>query len=312
METRAHYVAIGAFVLALVFLGFTAVLWLAGTQFAVSYQHYDIYFKGPVTGLSKGARVDYNGIPVGQVSDIEIDPSNVEQVRVTVEIKSEVVIKEDCAANIETNILSGVSYVLITRGTQEAKVLTAQGGQRYPVIRSRRSTLASISARGPQLLEKLDDILDHLDDILDEHNRTALTATLDNVNKLSSTLAEHADDVTKLVADADDTMKKLGALAQAANKLADNIDANYATPEIKNQLIELAKSIEQTSRQLDVVLQDARPGVRTLSQQTVGDFNALISEARQFISGLSRVAAQLERDPTRLLFGDRREGYQPK
>jgi len=312
METRAHYVAIGAFVLALVFLGFTAVLWLAGTQFAVSYQHYDIYFKGPVTGLSKGARVDYNGIPVGQVSDIAIDPNNVEQVRVTVEIKTDVVIKEDCAANIETNILSGVSYVLITRGTQEAKVLTAQAGQRYPVIRSRRSTLASLSARGPQLLEKLDDILDHLDDVLDEHNRAAFTATLDNVSKLSSTLADHADDVTKLVADADDSMKKLGTLAEAANKLADNIDTNYASPEIKNQLIELAKSIEQTSHQLDVVLQDARPGVRTFSQQTVVDLNGLIGEARQFISGLSRVAAQIERDPTRLLFGDRREGYQPK
>jgi phospholipid/cholesterol/gamma-HCH transport system substrate-binding protein len=202
--------------------------------------------------------------------------------------------------------------VLITRGTQEAKVLVAHEGQRYPVIRSRRSTLASISARGPQLLEKLDDILDHLDDVLDEHNRTAFTATLDNVSKLSGTLANHADDVTKLVADADDSMKKLGLLVQAANKLADDVDKNYATPEIKNQLIELAKSLEQTSHQLDVVLQDARPGVRTFSQQTVGDFNGLIAEARQFISGLSRVAAQIERDPTRLLFGDRREGYQPK
>ena len=102
METRAHYVAVGAFVLALVFLGFTAVLWLAGTQFAVNYDHYDIFFKGPVTGLSKGAAVDYNGIRVGQVSEIGIDPNNVEQIRVTVEVKSDVVIKEDAAANVET------------------------------------------------------------------------------------------------------------------------------------------------------------------------------------------------------------------
>src|SRR5580700_7284095 len=118
METRAHYVAVGAFVLAMLFLGFVSVLWLAGAQLATTYAHYDIYFKGPVTGLSKGSRVDYNGIPVGQVSDITIDPDNVEQIRVTVEIKSIVVIKEDAAANVETNILSGVSYILISRGTQ--------------------------------------------------------------------------------------------------------------------------------------------------------------------------------------------------
>ena len=72
METRAHYVAVGAFVLAMVFLAFVAVLWLAGTQFSTSFAHYDIYFEGPVTGLNNGGRVEYNGIPVGTVSDIEI------------------------------------------------------------------------------------------------------------------------------------------------------------------------------------------------------------------------------------------------
>src|SRR5262249_7055117 len=151
METRAHYVAVGAFVLILMFLAFTAVLWLAGTEFATQYARYDIYFSGPVSGLNKGARVDYNGIPVGRVSNIEIDPQSVERIRVTIEVESRFVIKEDAAANVETNILSGVSYILITHGTQDAKVLTAHEGQRYPVIRPRRSTLASISARGPQL-----------------------------------------------------------------------------------------------------------------------------------------------------------------
>ena len=305
METRAHYVAVGAFVLALVFLALTAVLWLAGTQFAVNYAKYDIFFKGPVTGLSKGASVNYNGIPEGQVSDIEIDPNNVEQIRVTVDIKSDVVIKEDAAANVETNILSGVSFILITRGTQEAKPLVVHEGQRYPVIRARRSALASISARGPELLSKLDDILDHVDDLLNDKNREAFSATLDNVSKLTATLAAHSDDISQTVIDADAAMKKLATLA-------DDVDKTYASPELKAQVSDLLKGFNQTSHELDLVLQDARPGVRTFSQQTLADVNSLIGEMRQFISGLSRVAAQIECDPTRLLFGDRREGYQPK
>jgi phospholipid/cholesterol/gamma-HCH transport system substrate-binding protein len=313
METRAHYVAIGAFVLAMVFLAFTAVLWLAGTQFAVNYQHYDIYFKGAVTGLSKGAPVDYNGIPVGQVSDIEIDPNNVEQIRVTVEIKSDVVIKEDCAANVETNILSGVSYVLITRGTQEARPLAAHNGERYPVIRSRRSTLASLSARGPELLGKLDDILDHLNDLLDEHNREAFTATLDNVAKFSGALAAHSDDLDAMVLQGKDALAQGKDALISLQRLADDVDKSYATPNgLKDQLSTLLKGLTETGRELDQVLVDARPGVHTFSQQTVGDVNSLIGEVRQFVAGLSRVAAQIERDPTRLLFGDRREGYQPK
>jgi len=306
METRAHYVAVGAFVLALVFLGFTAVLWLAGTQFAVNYDHYDIFFKGPVTGLSKGAAVDYNGIRVGQVSEIGIDPNNVEQIRVTVEVKSDVVIKEDAAANVETNILSGVSYILITRGTQEAKQLTAHEGQRYPVIRARRGTLASISARGPQLLEKLDDILDHLDDLLNDHNREVLSATLEHVEKFTGTLSSHSDDIGEMVAAGKHALVSL-------DKLSTDLDNSYTTPDgLKDQLAGMLKGITGASRQLDQTLAETRPGIRAFSQHTLVDVDSLIGETRQFISGLSRLAAQLEHDPTRLLFGDRREGYKPK
>ena len=239
METRAHYVAVGAFVLAMVFLGFAAVLWLAGTQFAVNYDHYDIFFKGPVTGLTKGAAVDYNGIRVGQVSEIEIDPNNVEQIRVTVEIKSNVVIKEDAAANVETNILSGVSYILITRGTQEAKNLTAHDGQRYPVIRSRRSTLASISARGPQLLEKLDDILDHVEDLLNDHNREVIAATLEHVEKFTGTLSAHTDDIGQMVAEGKNTLTAL-------DKLSSDLDNSYSMPDgVKDQLIGMLKGLSR-------------------------------------------------------------------
>src|SRR4030088_3473779 len=111
METRANYVAVGAFVLAVVALGFAAVLWLARAQLTTQYATYDIYFTGPVSGLRDGATVEYNGVPAGRVKEIRIDPGNVEQIRVTVEIENNVIIKQDARANLETNILSGVSYV---------------------------------------------------------------------------------------------------------------------------------------------------------------------------------------------------------
>src|ERR1700728_842539 len=182
METRAHYVAVGAFVLTMVFLAFVAVIWLAGAQLSTSFAHFDIYFEGPVTGLNTGARVEYNGIPVGTVSDIEIvtDPkilaaNEKKPIRVTVEIKNSIDIKKDVSATIQTNILSGVSFILISPGKSDQPLL-ATGEQRYPVIRSKRSTLSILAARGPQLLDKLDVILDHVDDVLNDHNREAFSA----------------------------------------------------------------------------------------------------------------------------------------
>src|SRR5206468_12173297 len=181
METRAHYVAVGVFVQVLVAGGCGGVLWIGRAQLTTQYSVYDIYFRGPVSGLREGATVEYNGVPSGRVKEIRIDPSNVEQIRVTVEVENNVVIKQDAAANLETNILSGVSYIQIAGGTQDAPILTAEAGSRHPVIRARRSRLASVTARLPQILAKLDETADHLNEMLGEDNRRAIGDTLANL-----------------------------------------------------------------------------------------------------------------------------------
>jgi phospholipid/cholesterol/gamma-HCH transport system substrate-binding protein len=303
METRAHYVAVGAFVLVMISVAFAAVLWLARAQLTTQYATYDIYFTGPVSGLRDGATVEYNGVPAGRVKEIRIDPSNVEQIRVTVEIENNVIIKQDAAANLETNILSGVSYVQIAGGTQEAPVLTAEAGSRYPVIRSRRSRLASVAARLPQIMAKLDETADHLNELLGEDNRRSIGETLANLRILSADLA--ADAKPALV---------------AATTLLRNLDQSYSDPGgLREGLTagiadfdKLGRSLNDTSHQLQQALQDARPGVRTFSQRTLADVGELVAEARQLISGVSRLVAGIDRDPSRVLFGDRRKGYQPQ
>jgi phospholipid/cholesterol/gamma-HCH transport system substrate-binding protein len=303
METRAHYVAVGAFVLVMISVAFAAVLWLARAQLTTQYATYDIYFTGPVSGLRDGATVEYNGVPAGRVKEIRIDPSNVEQIRVTVEIENNVIIKQDAAANLETNILSGVSYVQIAGGTQEAPVLTAEAGSRYPVIRSRRSRLASVAARLPQIMAKLDETADHLNELLGEDNRRSIGETLANLRILSADLA--ADAKPALL---------------AATTLLRNLDQSYSDPGgLREGLTagiadfdKLGRSLNDTSHQLQQALQDARPGVRTFSQRTLADVGELVAEARQLISGVGRLVAGIDRDPSRVLFGDRRKGYQPQ
>ena len=303
METRAHYVAVGAFVLLMITVAFVAVLWLARAQLTTQYATYDIYFTGPVSGLREGGVVEYNGVPAGRVKEIRIDPSNVEQIRVTVEIETNIVIKQNARANLETNILSGVSYVQVAGGTQEAPVLTAEAGTRYPVIRSRRSRLASVTARLPQIMAKLDETADRVNELLGDDNRRAVGETLANLRTLSADLAAEA---------------KPALLA--ATTLLRNLDQSYSEPGgLREGLTggiadfdKLAKSLNENSHQLQQALQDARPGVRTFSQRTLADVGDLVAEARQLISGVSRLVAGLDRDPSRVLFGDRRKGYQPQ
>jgi len=313
METRAHYAAVGAFVLAMVFLAFAAVLWLARGALNQQFARFDIYFEGPVTGLRDGAEVDYNGVPVGKVIDIRIDPSNVSLIRVRVDIDPDVPIKTDARAAVETNILSGVSYILIDGGTQSAALLHAEGNETYPVIRAHRSRLASVTARAPQLLEKLNDTADRLNRLLGDKNQKALTATLDNLQSFSRGLADRNQDIADLLQNANNA-------AHQANKLIDDVDHSYAGPDGIGRRAAtaiadfdtLAKNLNETNGQVQSTLQELRPGLRDFGQHTLGNIDSLVSEARELVTGLNRVSDEIERDPSRVLFGDRREGYHPQ
>lgn len=313
METRANYVAVGAFVLAMVVLAVVAVLWLARGALTTELANYFIYFDGPVTGLRAGAEVDYNGVPVGKVRDVRIDPGNVEKIRVTIEIDASVAIKTDAAASVETNILSGVSYIQIVGGTREAALLRPVGDQPYAVIRAHRSRLASVTARAPQLLEKLNETADRVNELLDEKNRRAFAESLDNLRTFTTGLAERSKDIAELTANAN-------TAATALSSLLTDIDRSYSgTNGLGDRLTvaiadfdRVAKNLGDTNRQLQATLHDIQPGLRTFSRQTLGDVGSLVGEARQLVSGLNRVTDQLARDPSRVLFGDRREGFRPR
>ncbi len=306
METRAHYVAVGAFVLTMIVLGFAAVLWLGRAELTTQFANYDIFFIGPVSGLRVGAAVEYSGVPVGRVSDIKIDPTNVEQIRVTVEIDSNVAIKADAAAAVETNLLSGVSYIQIVGGTKDAPLLLPQPGQRYAVIRSHRSRFASVAARAPQILEKASDALDSLNELLDEKNRRAVAETIEHIRVLSDGLGNTNKDIDELAVNAN-------AAVLTASNLLGNVDKSYSGPDgLGSKATTALTDFDKVAKDVVLELQDVRPGLRTFSQQTLSDVGALVSEARQLISGVSRLVAEIERDPSRVLLGDRREGYRPK
>jgi len=297
----------------MVVLAFVAVLWLARGQLNTQYALYNIYYIGPVSGLRAGSPVEYSGVPVGRVSEVVIDPSNVERIRVTVEIEANVPIKSDAAASVETNILSGVSYIQISGGTQEAPILLPQPGQRYAVIRARRSRLASVTARAPQLLEKLNQTADQLNELLNEDNRKALADTLQNVRHFSATLDARSQDIAEFATNAEKAVQSLTVLL-------DDIRASYNGPDglgnkagtALTDFDKVARGLGDTNKQLQAAIQDVRPGLRNFSQQTLSDIGTLVGDARQLIASLTRLSGQIGRDPSQILFGDRREGYRPK
>ncbi|MBV8737011.1 MAG: MCE family protein [Alphaproteobacteria bacterium] len=314
METRAHYVAVGTFVILIVCAVVGAVLWLGHVEFGRDLQTYYVFFRGSVAGLTRGSAVQYNGIPVGRVIDIRVDRDNLSQIQVTLEINTNLVeIKDDARAYLETNILSGASTVQIRGGTQQAKLLESSPGHRYAIIKAGQSELEEFKSSLPELVGDLKQASHNLNSLLDERNRQAVADSLQNLRTLTAAFADHSQDVGVILDHTNTAILQLNSLLQ-------NVDHSYTMRGgLKDQASQTLKDYDrvatnliQTARQLQLVIAENRPGLRNFVQTTLPGVDDLVNDVQRLADNLNQFVVQLQRDPTRLLFGDRRQGYQPR
>jgi phospholipid/cholesterol/gamma-HCH transport system substrate-binding protein len=323
METRANYVVVGTFVLIIIAAAFASVLWLAGRQFAQrAPDYYDIYFSGSAFGLDKDAKVRMSGVPIGKVDEIRLIPETGD-VRVTVAVDHaySLSIKQDSVAELEIeSILTGVAYVEISSGGHDSPILTTNEGERYPRIPSKPSTLESLKSRLPELLSEVENAVNRVSAILDDKNRAAIAGILQNSEKLTADLDKDARKIDGLIDEAGGAVKQFHttlADADTAVHTADDAlhDARHALQRIDGIETDLTVTLKQfdvTAQHLDQLLQENRPGIRDFTQTGLTDLHRLISDARVLVQGLTRLSDELERDPSRFIWGDRREGYHPR
>lgn len=289
METKANYVAVGAFVLACVIGLVVTILWLAGIQYSQEYAYYQAYFKGPVTGLGKGTITRYNGIEVGRLTDLVFDPHDPRQVIVTMQVQPNLNIREDSVASIDSQGLTGGAFVEITGGTPKSPLLVAKEDQRYPVIRTKQSTFAQLQQSVPEVVQKLSVAASRLNDLLNDNNRRSITHILASLDETTQLIARRSADIDATIGHANQAMAHLDSASRG-----------------------LAPAIEQvdlTLRKYGKVADDADAFINGDGLAQLSD---LLAESRRLVTNLSQFSDQLNRTPTKLLFGDRRKGYEPK
>lgn len=289
METSANYVAVGAFVLALMLGLVVAVLWLAGAQYSQEFAYYQTYFRGAVTGLGKGTTVRYNGIEVGRVSKLKFDPEDPKRVIVTVEVDPALRLHEDSIASIASVGLTGGSYVEIDGGSKNTPILTPRPDQEYPVIKSQPSTLQQLTESAPLLVAKFNLIGDRINELLNDKNRAAAGEILASLKTTTGMLARRNDNL-------DETIQNLTLASRGLNR---DIEQFHTTLDHADRAV---TNIDKLSRDADGIVDG----------DTAAQISRLVTEARTTMTSLRALSDNLQRQPTTLIFGDRREGYTPK
>ena len=323
METRASYILVGSFVLGLVAAGFAFVVWLTSVQFEEEPKQYVIYFEGSVSGLAVASPVRYRGVPVGSVTDIRIDPENIERIRVTVDISAETPIKTDTEATIKLQGITGIAFILLSGGTQEAKPLMPAPGKELAVIPPRISGLDQVLDSAPELFEKAVILADRLARLLDDRNLESVAKMLDGAEKLVGTVAARSGQLERLIDDAGATVEALRRGSDSIEALTTDLRAkivpltDQATGAMKDAGVTMAeirttaRSLDQAADLIEAVIAENRDPLRDFATGGLYEISHFVSEARTLVNGLTRLSAQIERSPARFFFGDTQKGFRP-
>ena len=185
METRAPFVIVGGFVLAAIVAVFGFVFWLHNSGGLGPRVSYEVRFEGPVPGLLVGAAVLFNGIRVGEVTDLALAPRDPRRVNVKIAVSADTPERADTRVGLEFQGLTGVPVVALEGGTR------LDGG---PV-----TTLTAEAGAGQSMTQAARDALRKVDAVLTD-NADPLKATIANFQTFSETLAKNSGKLDDIVA----------------------------------------------------------------------------------------------------------------
>ena len=186
METRAPFVVVGAFVLAAIAAVFGFVYWLNNTGGLGPRATYRVRFAGPVPGLLVGAGVLFNGIRVGEVTELALASEDPRGVNATISVAVKTPVRSDTKVGLEFQGLTGVPVVALEGG-----MLVAKTGD-VPV-------LVADPGAGQGMTEAARDALRRVDTVLAE-NSGALKDTIGNFKVFSDGLARNSGKLDGIVA----------------------------------------------------------------------------------------------------------------
>lgn len=275
METRANYILIGLFTVVGIVGAFGFLLWLAKIDVERQITHYNVLFEN-VAGLSSAGDVRYNGLPVGQVVHLELDDVDPSKVRVRIEIDAQTPVRTDTVAQLQSQGVTGVSYVALSGGSPDADRLPRDG-----VIVAKPSPLQSVLEGAPQLLEKAIALLEDVQSVVSADNRQAVTDTLSNLSSASARLDKALQDFEVLSGD-------LGGAAKAIAGFTDRLDTLSDTAEVT------LKEATETLVEVRGAVDNAGSAFGTADELMQGELKEFIERGAEAARSLDTIVTTLE------------------
>lgn len=192
METQARYTLVGAFVLAATLAVFAFVYWLHNTGGLGDRQMLQVRFQSSISGLLKGSSVLFNGIRVGEVTDIELSADAPKEVLVTLAVDRGAPVRADTTVNVDFQGLTGAPIIELRGGAAGAPPLTAAQGQAVPLLQASPESTQSLTQSARATLNRLDKVIDD--------NSAALHDAITGISTFAGVLARNSERIDGILA----------------------------------------------------------------------------------------------------------------
>lgn len=308
METKANYVLIGAFTILVAIFGLLFALWAAKYSSDRSWQYYDVVFNEPVTGLSEGSAVQYNGIAVGTVEDLQLAPKDPRRVIARLKLEATTPVKVDTRAKLSITGLTGVPFIQLTGGSPAAASLVATSDREIPIIQTEASALQNIADTANRLVARMDEVLS-------EENVKRIANTLENIEGVTGALGDQSEDIRALVINARTASEQLEKTLVTTNGAVERIDREVVRelPALMNKLESTLGKLDSAAGGADAILNENRAAINSFANDGLAQLGPTLGELRLLIRDLRRVTDRLEGSPARYLLGrDAPKEFEPK
>ena len=344
MSTRANPTVIGLFVLGAAVLLVAALLLWGGTGLFKTKLDYVLFFDTSVVGLNRGAPVTFQGVRVGEVTDIQVrwgttlvavyialQPDALKGIP-TLAVRDEIqrAVQSGLRAQLKTqSLVTGVLYIALIPEPDKPIVLRG--------LDPKTPELPTIPTDVEVWAQRIEKFADRIEALPLQQIVTATAETLEEARRIlkSPETAHTLRNVDQLIADARQAVARLDALARdvdgqvsplaaasqdtlkAAQAALAEIpglvqDARQLIAKVDARAEPLLASVQSTSESARATLDQARStlgGVDGTMGQTspLGyDLAQLLRELREAARAVRSLADYLERMPDAAVYGVRR------
>lgn len=276
METRANYILIGLFSLAVIFGAFGFVYWfhhVGGTGERVLYR---VVFQGPIGGLRSGATVTFNGIRIGEVTDLTLDPQDPKQALATISVEANAPVRADTQVSLDTQGLTGIAVLALRGGSPTAGPVETKLGD-VPVLTAGSSASQDMMAAARDVARRIDSVL--------ADNQEALKNSLRNVETFTAALAKNSDALTETVDNLKTFSEALSRNSGKIDSIMAGVDNLIGGPEGKGEVPNAVRAIKATAENLDKKI------------------DGLAADGRRTLNTIDRAVKNFDENPSRIIFG---------